>query len=190
MKKILLLLIFGLMTACATMNNSVYPDAKVIKSSFDGSYEVQLEPVGAASGFNDNPQSLGAFWTNRRPAIVVLDAKVPGLKGIKSIAFNIDGKIYEIDNAISAITNTKIENTGAQVGAVFIQSTSEKGFEVPLELVEKLAAADELKIKFSFIDNTYGVSTCGKKYPMCAASPKLADFVKKIETLKAESKTL
>lgn len=188
MNKILLLSVFGVMAGCASMNNSVYPDAKVIKSSFDGSYEVHLEPVGAASGFKDNPQSLGAFWTSRSPDSAVLDAKVPGLKGIKSIAFNIDGKIYEINNSTTALTNTKVQNTGAAVGTVFIQSTSTKGFEVPLEIVKQLAAAEEIKIKFSFIDNTYGVSTCGKKYPMCAAAPKLADFVKKVETTKAEAK--
>lgn len=188
MKIALFISIFCLMTGCATMNNSVYSDAQVIKSSFDGSYEIHLEPVGAASGFKDNPQSLGAFWTSKSPSSAVLDAQVPGLKGIKSIAFNIDGKIYEITKSTSQLTNTKVENTGAAVGTVFIQSTSTKGFEVPLEVIKQLVDAEEVKIKFSFIDNTYGVSTCGKKHAMCAATPKLADFVRKVETVRAEAK--
>ena len=163
----ILLLIF---VGCASMNDSLTPNAKMIKSDFDNSIEISQDNVSAASSINEGWHVLGLFWTNRNKDSVILNVGRNGTTIIDGVAFNIDGEIISL-KPIDVLTDYSFNPN---------MNWSYKRFQISMKNFLKLAKADTVKMKVEGV-STYTVSTFGKKHLGAVISNKFPNFLSLLE---------
>jgi hypothetical protein len=183
MKKLIISLLFVVLAGCAGMNDALTPKPKLIKDTFDGHYQVQQQPTSAGDSMSEGWHLMGLFWSSKAPEQAAITAGVSQeIKNIAVISFNIDGEITDFNNFTTAFTGFEsdyVQNPGGGGGVTYKKSL--RTVSVPLDYVKKLALGNEIKLKVTFLDNTYSVSSFGKNHPMAAVTQKLPQFLAKVD---------
>jgi len=159
------LLLVCFINGCASINQSLTPGTKIVKSDFDNSIDVVQEPVSAASSLSEAWHTLGFRWNSKAPDIVFVTAGAHGVTNITGLSFNIDGKIVDLEPA-STLTN--------------YDKWSTRQFKMDLPTFRKMAAAKDVKMKVVMID-TYSVSSFGQSEPDAVVSGKFSEFLSEVD---------
>ena len=151
--------------SCSSYNQMATPSAKVITDSFDGSLMVYQDNVSAASSLSEGWHTLGFRWVKKYPDIIYLSVGTNGITNISSVAFNIDGKIIELNDPASNLTD--------------YGDWSTRPFAISLDDFKLLAEGNTVKMKVVMID-TFTVSTFGKNHPSAIVVGKFDKFLQLI----------
>jgi len=164
LKNFLLLLSVYFLNSCVSINQSLTPGTRIIKSDFDNSIDIVQKPVSASSSLSEAWHTLGFRWNSNAPDIVFVTAGTVGITNITGLSFNIDGEIVDVE---PASTLTKYGDW------------STRQFKMDLATFRKMASAKIVKMKIIMID-TYSVSSFGQSKPEAVVSGKFSEFLKSV----------
>jgi|GEM_PF-6768597 len=168
MTKLIPIILLVFLSACASMNDALTPDADIVEDEFYGTKEVYQEPVSATSAFSEGWNLLGFRWNTGNPDIVYLLIAVNGAVNVEGLDFRIGNEFIQTE---TASTLTKYED-----------SHSRRQFKVSYEDFLKIANADEVLMRVEMIDK-YNVSSFGKS-KNAAVGSKFPKFLEQIKQLK------
>jgi hypothetical protein len=166
-------LVVCLLSACASMNDSMTPSAQTMKDDFDGSVVVRQEPVSSASSLSEAWQTLGFDWNQKTPDVVYVTAGAQGVVNITALAFNADGRIIDSIKPASALTE--------------YGKWSTRRFAMTWQDFLVVANAKSVKMRVTRI-NDYTVSSFGPEHSGATVNSKIAPFVAKVSELRGSRK--
>jgi hypothetical protein len=171
MNKLYGLLIAILITGCG----STKPMVSVEK--FSGKKIISTQPMRIYE--LDAQHALGFTWIEDRPKTVILKAGFVGIKNVVSLQFNVDGEIYPVIEASSAITTFSKFGQGEATN-IFDNNISYRLFSVDTAFFKEVAYAQDVKMKVNGI-NVFSTTTFGTNNKYKKISPAIQEFIAAIE---------
>jgi hypothetical protein len=143
-------------------------DAKIKTDEFDGATRVWIDPHGLNCGMNMICPLLGARWTSKAPGAAVLAVEVVNTySAITGVRLNIDGSFLDLQPIDEP---TRFKNNGGAPGVAPVRYST-KDYLIPLELVEAILAAKDVKVRVSTADGFVdGALIGGKKNSKAAGA--------------------
>jgi hypothetical protein len=131
------------LSGCATTSGL---SAKSSVSTFDGTRHVTIAPHGANCGMSMVCDGIGAEWTSSDKDRAMLFFTYWGeYRSIQGARFNIDGQIIDLAPGPN-YTDFQSGHTG-NAALDISESTSTRGFLVPLSLVQRIEASKSVKLQ-------------------------------------------
>lgn len=161
--------IVALLSGCAGMNDALTPSARVSKDDFDGTLIVHQPEVSAASSFGEPRHTLGFEWMQRTPGTVYVTVGTLGIRSVRALSFNADGRV--IENLAQASRTTE-----------FDKHFSSRRFAMKLDDFVAVAKARSVKMRVGGI-NDYSVSSFGTETEAIVQT-KFAPFLAEVERLR------
>lgn len=172
MKKLLLAMLLVAGSAYAA-------DAKIATDDFDGATRVWIDPHGLDCGMSMVCPMLGARWTSRQPNEAVLQVEViNAYAAIQGAKLNIDGELIELQPLDSGAATKFSSNVDIAAGAP-VARRSARDYLVPLALLNRLQAAQSVKVRVATADGVVDGTFSGGKKPTKAAGA-LQRFMAKV----------
>lgn len=141
-------------------------DAKIKTDDFDGATRVWVDPHGLECGMTMICPSLGAQWKSTKPDMAVLNVQlINTYAAITGVKLNVDGSFIDL---LPTDDPTRFTNNGGAAGVATVRYSS-KDYLVPLELVEKLLAAKDVKMRVLTADGFVDGNLIGGKKSSKAA---------------------
>ena len=154
------------LAACASVNDTLTPSAKILHDKFDDATIIRQDPVSAAGTLSDGWHTLGFEWNSKTPNDIYLDAGTNGIVPITSVEFKADGKVLTPPAIASSYSESE-------------HGWSVRRFVMPLQDFLSIARGKDVKMRLGQGNNST-VSEFGSDHPLAIVNKKFKPFTDKV----------
>ena len=140
-------------------------NARTVVDDFDGSTRVSVDPHGLSCGMSMVCPLLGARWTSTRADDAVLQVEVINeYVAIEGVSVNIDGQIVELE-PLTGDALSRYSSNVETAGRAPLARRSSRDFLAPLELVQRMHAAGNVRVRVHTRDGSVDGVLSGERRP-------------------------